>query len=196
MAEYTAHEGGPETVQDILNKDTTKAGDIVHFVSNNQEGYAKYKVVVKTVKELEQIGDIYGDWTDDDDRGIMHMDGGKTTKKKSKGGYSKVQNNEIDPIVYAYHNGIAGINDLSYAQKLQAYKFIKQRIREHQQGAGGHVSGVRYIDTLFAKRKELQTSLSNTNTVDSGKYPRRKSRKGKKRTYKRNTSRRTRVSRK
>lgn len=88
MVNHTVSE--PDSVYD--NLDNYNVGDIVEYISNNQEGYAEYVVEMNDgEKSLRQIGDLYGrfDGNDDDnyddeneDEAYGSQEGGKKRKVK------------------------------------------------------------------------------------------------------------------
>jgi hypothetical protein len=55
MTNYRVYEGGEETVHSQLLK--CKDGDTIEFISNNQEGYMKYKVVENSLKVIDSYFD-------------------------------------------------------------------------------------------------------------------------------------------
>jgi hypothetical protein len=88
MTTHSVYE--PEDIYDVLDSDKVKVGDHLEYISNNQEGYAKYKVVKGTDgqdKSLHKVGDIYGDHDDGMSGGMYDMAGGmkrKTRRRRKK----------------------------------------------------------------------------------------------------------------
>jgi hypothetical protein len=78
--------GEPENVYDYLeeNDDEIEIGDTIEYISNNQMGYVKYKVVSE--KGLEKIAD-YDSLMEIDE----YQEGGK---KGGKGKYKKTRSNK------------------------------------------------------------------------------------------------------
>ena len=78
MSNYKVYEGS--SVDDELeNNSNIKIGDTIEYISNNQEGYEKYEVVLKNGKKDLQLIATY------DDMELSDMEGGKkrTNKKQT-----------------------------------------------------------------------------------------------------------------
>ena len=77
MTNYRVYEGS--SVDDELEKnDQIKVNDTIEYITNNQEGYEKYKVVlVNGKKDLELISSY-------DDMDFEYMGGKKRTNKRRK----------------------------------------------------------------------------------------------------------------
>ena len=80
MTNYKVYEGS--SVDDELeNNDKIKVNDTIEYITNNQEGYEKYKVVlVNGKKDLELIS-TYDDLSDDE-MDYDYMGGKKRTNRK------------------------------------------------------------------------------------------------------------------
>lgn len=87
MAHHIVNE--PDSIHDKMRESNVAIGDTIEYVSNNQEGYAKYKVVRDDDgdKRLTQTHDMDGplyDGDDSDDEGVgesQDMAGGKRKRR-------------------------------------------------------------------------------------------------------------------
>ena len=83
MSNYKVYEGS--YVDDELeNNSNIKIGDTIEYISNNQEGYEKYEVVLKNGKKDLQLIATYDDM-ELSDMELSDMEGGKkrTNKKRT-----------------------------------------------------------------------------------------------------------------
>ena len=51
-----------ENIEDILNRENVYVNDTIEIITNNQEGYKKFKIVLDEhqCKNIKLISDIYG----------------------------------------------------------------------------------------------------------------------------------------
>ena len=78
MSNYIVYE--PDSVDDELeNNKQIKVNDTIEYISNNQEGYEKYKVVFKNGKKDLELISTY------DDMDVDFMEGGRkrTSRKRT-----------------------------------------------------------------------------------------------------------------
>jgi hypothetical protein len=74
---------GSESVNEYLQKPEVNIGDTIEVITNNQQGYKKYKVILTDGnKDLTTLADwsmdIYEEYDEDDEQ-----DGGKKRRKKT-----------------------------------------------------------------------------------------------------------------
>jgi hypothetical protein len=81
--------GEPTNVYEYLEdkKDKIKVGDTIEYISNNQQGYLKYKVVEEDGEKTLEVIDSY-------DMQLARLDDeeyGSSSKKSEKGGKKKTK---------------------------------------------------------------------------------------------------------
>jgi hypothetical protein len=68
-----------ENIYEKINEENVSVGDTIEIMSNNQQGYKKYKVIIKEEKDIELI-DSYDHWIQAEND---LYNGGKVNKPKT-----------------------------------------------------------------------------------------------------------------